>query len=283
MKLADAHLHLFRHGYAERYGPVWANRNEVGLYEALRHAHGIERGLVIGYEGQPKFRGNNRDLARWAKGHSWITPLAFQPVTEPPTLTRLSALFRQGFAGLALYAMSLGDVERLNRWPTSLTHWLNQQRSIVSLNTRPEALHGFKPFLARLDQCAILISHLGSPGRYAAPPSRREAKRILQPLRSLAGLPQVGVKISGAYAISQPSHAYPHLGALPLTQRLYDDFGPARLYWGSDFSPALEHVSFPQTIDVLLELGWSPSDLRRVRHDNLMRVIRRVRLSQQTA
>ncbi len=279
MKLADAHLHLFRHGYAERYGRVWANRNEVGLYEALCRAHEIERGLVIGYEGQPKFRGNNRDLARWAKEHSWITPLAFQPITELPTLAHLSALFRQGFAGLALYATSPGDVECLNRWPASVNHWLNQQRSIVSLNTRPEVLRGIKPFLAQLGQCAILISHLGSPGRYAAPPSRREAKTTLQPLRSLAGLPQVGVKISGAYAVSQPSHAYPHLGALPLIQQVYDDFGPARLYWGSDFSPALEHVSFPQTIDVLLDLGWSPNDLRRVRHDNLMRVIRRVRPS----
>ena len=279
MKLADAHMHLFRGGYAERYGSAWANRDEVALYEALRRAHGIERSLVIGYEGQPKFRGNNRDLASWAKSHPWITPLTFQPVALLPTLIHLSGLCRQGFVGLSLYAMSSDDVECLDRWPSSVKQRLNQQRSIVSLNTRPESLRQLEPFLAQLDQCTILISHLGSPGRFTTPPSRREAKRILQPLRSLAGLPQVGVKISGLYAISQPSHAYPHLSARPLIQQLYDDFGPARLYWGSDFSPALEHVSFAQTIDPLLAFGWSPNDLRRVMHDNLMRVIHRVRLS----
>lgn len=54
MKLADAHLHLFRPGFADRYGPAWANRSEVELYEALRQAHRIDRGLVVGYEGRPK-------------------------------------------------------------------------------------------------------------------------------------------------------------------------------------------------------------------------------------
>lgn len=276
MKLADAHLHLFRRGYAERYGPAWANRSEVELYKTLRREHKIERGLVIGYEGQPKYHGNNRDLAAWARQHSWITPLAFLPATTLPTIQGLEARRRQGFAGIALYAMRLEEVECLNRWPSSVHQWLNQHRQIVSLNTRPEAFRNLRPFLAQLDRCAVLISHLGLPGRYAAPPARREAKRILQPLRSLARLPQVGVKLSGLYAISQPSHAYPHRSAHPLIQQLYDDFGPERLYWGSDFSPALEHVSFPQTIDALLGLGWPVADLRRVMHDNLTQVIHRV-------
>jgi L-fuconolactonase len=279
MKLADAHLHLFRNGYADRYGQAWADRSELELYEALRCEHRIERGLVIGYEGQPRFHGNNRDLAAWVKKHAWITPLAFQPVTNLPTLKHFAALFRQGFAGVSLYAMNPDDVDCLNRWPASVNQWLNQNRWIISLNTKPEALRNFKPFLAQLDQCTILISHLGLPGRYAAPPSRREARRILQPLRSLAGLPQVGVKLSGLYALSQPSHGYPHRSAHSLIQQLYDDFSPARLYWGSDFSPALEHVSFAQTIDGLWHLGWSNKDLQRVMHDNLMRMIHRVHRS----
>ncbi|MEI2725912.1 MAG: amidohydrolase family protein [Verrucomicrobiota bacterium] len=279
MKLADAHLHLFRPGFADRYGSAWANRSEVELYEALRQAHRIDRGLVVGYEGRPRFRGNNRDLAAWARTHSWITPLAFLPVTTLPTVKRFTTLFRQGFAGIAVYAMNPSEVDGLNRWPTCASQWLNQKRWIVSLNTRPEALRNFKPFLAKLDQCRILISHLGLPGRYAVSPSQREAKSVLQPLRSLAELPQVGVKLSGLYAISQPAHAYPHRSAHPLLQRLYEDFGPRRLYWGSDFSPALEHISFPQTIDALLELNWSTTDLRHILHDNLTRVMRRVRRS----
>ena len=278
MKLADAHLHLFRQGYAERYGPAWANRRELKLYETFRRLHGIERGLVIGYEGRPEFYGNNRDLAAWARKHSWITPLAFLPVTTPPTHKLLAARLRQGFAGLALYVMTARDAERLNRWPISAFQWLNLHQRILSLNARPEALALLTPFLAKLDQCTTLISHLGLPGRYAAPPSMREVRKILQPLRSLAKLPHVGAKLSGLYAISQPSHAYPHRSAHPFVLQLRDDFGPKRLYWGSDFSPSLEHVSFPQTIDALFQLGWSGSELRNIMHDNLTRVISRSRV-----
>ncbi len=280
MKLADAHLHLFRRGYADRYGPAWAHRSEVELYESFRREHEIERGLVIGYEGQPKFRCNNRDVAAWARKHSWITPLAFLPVTTPPSLKLLEARFRQSFAGMALYVLTARDAERLNHWPSSAFQWLNQHRQIFSLNARPEALAHFQPFLAKLDQCPTLISHLGLPGRYATPPSRREARKILQPLRSLAKLPHVGVKLSALYAISQPSHAYPHRSAHPFIRQLYDDFGPKRLYWGSDFSPALEHVSFSQTIDALFQFGWPAADLQRIMHDNLTRVIRSCRTNQ---
>ena len=280
MKLADAHLHLFRRGYADRYGAAWANPRELELYESFRRVHGIARGLVVGYEGRPGFHGNNRDLAAWAEKHSWITPLAFLPVTTPPTLKLFEARLRQGFAGFALYIATARDAERLDRWPISAFQWLNQHRQILSFNARPEALAQLKPFLAKLDQCTTLISHLGLPGRYAAPPSRREARKILQPLRSLARLPRVGVKLSGLYAISQPPHAYPHRSAHPFIRQLYDDFGPKRLYWGSDFSPVLEHVSFPQTIDALFQLGWSVGELRGIMHDNLMRLIHERRANQ---
>jgi len=277
MKLADAHLHLFRRGYAARYGAVFANPREVELYESFRRVHGIERGLAIGYEGRPEFHGNNRDLAAWARKLSWITPLAFLPATTPPTRKLLAARLRQGFAGLALHVLNARDAERLSRWPISAFQWLNEHRQILSLNARPEALAHLNPFLAELNHCSALISHLGLPGRHAAPPSRREARHILQPLRSLAKLPHVGVKLSGLYAISQPPHAYPHRSAHPLIGQLYDDFGPKRLYWGSDFSPALEHVSFPQTIDALLQFGWPPGDLRNIMHVNLTRVIHKCR------
>lgn len=280
MKLADAHLHLFRQGFAARYDSAWANSNEVKIYEAIRRVHDIERGLVVGYEGLPKFSGNNRYLAVLVKKHPWISPLAFVPVVTPPSAKLLAARHRQGFVGVAMYVMTARDVEQLNAWPASVFQWLNEHRQIVSLNARPESLAHLSPFLSRLDQCPALISHLGLPGRYAASPSRDEAQKILQPLRALAKLPHVGVKLSGLYAISDPSYAYPHQSAHPFMRQLYDDFGPKRLYWGSDFSPALEHVSFSQTIDALFQLGWSTSDLESIMHDNLMRVIQSCRSNQ---
>ena len=70
MRLADAHLHLFRNGYAGLTGPSGVHRDELGLYEALRKRHRIDAGLVVGYEGDPRYRGNNDDVARWARRRS---------------------------------------------------------------------------------------------------------------------------------------------------------------------------------------------------------------------
>src|SRR5689334_5746886 len=119
MKLADAHLHLFRQGYAPRYGEAWANPREVELYEAFRRVHNIESGLVIGFEGRREFHGNNHDIAIWARKHSWITPLAFTAITSQPALNVFETWHRQGFAGIALYVMSPREAEQLNRWPLS--------------------------------------------------------------------------------------------------------------------------------------------------------------------
>jgi predicted TIM-barrel fold metal-dependent hydrolase len=56
------------------------------------------------------------------------------------------------------------------------------------------------------------------------------------------------VKISGLYAVSDPAHGYPHAAAAPFIDVLLDRFGPERCLWGSDFSPALDYVSFAQTV-----------------------------------
>jgi predicted TIM-barrel fold metal-dependent hydrolase len=85
------------------------------------------------------------------------------------------------------------------------------------------------------------------PGRYAAPPAVADAAERLAPLLALARLPHVLVKVSGLYAISDPAHEYPHAAAAPFVDLVLDHFGPSRCLWGSDFSPALDFVSFAQT------------------------------------
>jgi L-fuconolactonase len=50
MVIADAHLHLFREGFPGHYGRAGGGLSDVVLYETLRQAHGIQKGLVVGYE-----------------------------------------------------------------------------------------------------------------------------------------------------------------------------------------------------------------------------------------
>jgi predicted TIM-barrel fold metal-dependent hydrolase len=258
--IADAHIHLFRAGFAARYAPAFARRDEPELYAAMRREHGIDRALVVGFEGMPEHRGNNRDLARWRRTRRWMAPLAFHRAARPPAPSTLERARRQDFVGIALYAAP-DDGPRLAAWPEATVRQLNELRSIVSINARPPALARLAPFLARLGGCRVLISHLGLPGAQRVAPSAREARRLTSAIRELAALPQVGVKVSALYALSDPPHDYPHRAAHPLVAAVAEAYGPRRLYWGSDFSPALAHQSFAQAVDSLGHLGW-PARMR---------------------
>jgi len=100
MKLADSHIHLFRNGYPGRYGALFPKGGEPAAYEAIRKAHSIELALVVGYEGEPWCRGNNRYLAALVISRPWMVPLAFCRADREPRVATLLSWWRRGFAGL---------------------------------------------------------------------------------------------------------------------------------------------------------------------------------------
>jgi len=120
----------------------------------------------------------------------------------------------------------------------------------------------------------VLLSYLGLPGPPSAWPGGN-ALVALRPVVETARFGHVSVKLSGFYAASEPRHGYPH-DARALVDPLFDAYGPRRLLWGSDFAPALNAVSFPQTIDVVRRLEWSPEDLGLVLGGNLVAALDRV-------
>jgi L-fuconolactonase len=83
----------------------------------------------------------------------------------------------------------------------------------------------------------------------------------------------VSVKLSGLYAISDPPHDFPHAAARPFVDVIFATFGPSRVLWGSDFSPALDHVCFAQLADIHVLAGCSPSEVAGVMGGNLIRLL----------
>ncbi|WP_283133638.1 amidohydrolase family protein [Rhizohabitans arisaemae] len=270
MNRADAHIHLFATGYPGRYGRSPAGADELAAYQDLRAAHGIGRALVVGYEAEPRFAGNNAHLAALAADHDWIAPVAYVPPSGVADLAHL-----RDFAGLSAYLADLDAAQAFEGWVRRHAATLNATGAIVSLNATPVATAGLARTVAALDGCTILFSHLGLPGPHAVPPTHAEAAQTLAPLLALAGGPHVGVKISGLYAVSDPSYAYPHTAALPFILTLLERFGPDRLYWGSDFSPSLDHVSFPQTLHPIGLAGLAPDEAEAVYGGNLLRALER--------
>ena len=239
MKLADSHIHLFRNGYPGRYGSLFPKGGEVAVYEAIRQVHGIGRALVVGFEGEPWSRRNNRYLATLAPSHSWMAPLAFCPASRAPRRETLLSWWRLGFVGISIYVSNLYEAEMIAGWPADIVKTLNDRRAIISMNCPSEQGEKLRCFFERLGNTRILLSHLGLPG------TMRSAPKMLKPVLGLATIPHVGVKLSGGYACND----FPHDGLRALVGDLLQSYGGSRLYWGSDFSPALDCVTFAQTIE----------------------------------
>lgn len=267
---ADAHVHLFAGGY----GRAPAGEDELAVYEELRDRHGIRTALVVGYEGEARYAGNNGHVLALAAERDWIAPVAYLslgPGEAAPTADELADLAAAGAVGFALYLTGAAEGRALASLAQRTLDELNAQDALLSLNATPAGVAAAGEAFAALEGCRLLFSHLGLPGRVTEPLSTAAVRRRLRPLLALASRPNIAVKLSGAYAIGP----FPHESAQPFVDCLLDAFGPERLVWGSDFAPALEEVSFAQAASTHLLRGCTSEEIQAVMGDNLTRVLRK--------
>ncbi|HET9224715.1 MAG TPA: amidohydrolase family protein [Roseiflexaceae bacterium] len=272
-KRADAHLHFFSPGYAARL-PESCRRvqpDELTLYTALAQQHEIVQVLAVGYEGQPWAAGNNRYLAELAATHDWIRPVAFIHDLAALDVAMLERLAQQRFVGLSLYLFDEPALAALGQVADDVWGWLAQRRWLISVNSRGERWAAWKPILERHPGLRLLASHLGLPPAFERAPDERTAHAELGTVLDLAQFADVRVKLSGFYALTTPGYDYPHQAAWPYVTALLAAFGVERLLWGSDFSPCLEWLSFPQTLGLLAHMPFlGDDDRRRIEGANLL-------------
>jgi predicted TIM-barrel fold metal-dependent hydrolase len=273
VRLADAHIHLFREGYRRVGLPSLFGGGELRAYEALRAAHGVDLALAIGYEAEGIDQSNNSYIAGLARSRSWLRTLAYLETAPAPDAGAIESSLAAGHSGLAIYAIDRARAEATFAWPRECWAILQSRRALVSFNARPEATAALDRLTGEWPGVQFLFSHLGLPGVLEAGAGAAATKERLAPLLAQAGRPNVHVKISGLYATSEPRHAFPHDGAREAVERILDGFGPERCLWASDFAPALEFVSFAQTIDWPGGAALSQAERRLVMHDNLARLL----------
>lgn len=225
----DAHIHLFEHGFSgEREGGA-----ELADYLRLRARHGVGNAIVVGYEGDPQFAGNNDYILALAADHEWIMPFWFIDPSRV-TVADVQDAADRGARGFSLYLGA--DATIAARVPTEVWAALAALRAPLSVNATPDALDSLGPVAEALGDTPLLISHLGLPG-HVHPALPRAARTTA--LARLATYPNVLVKLSALYAIDP---AYPHLTAEDDVRAVVDAFGPDRIIWGSDVSPGLDVV-----------------------------------------
>lgn len=244
---ADAHLHLFRGGY--RGGVL--RFDDLENYAALAERYRIAAALVVGYEGQAWAEGNNDYLAECAAERGWVYPVAF--VAEPGELTRdqVARWGDRGFVGLSFYTFSDADAAALAGVRGEVWREVVGRGWLVSVNSRGRWWAAWGSVLACHPGLRVLVSHLGLPAGVDEPPTASAAEAGLAEVLALAESAEVRVKLSGLYAVSRPGHAWPHTAAHPYVRHILERFGVGRCVWGSDFSPHLDAVSFPQTLSWL--------------------------------
>lgn len=273
---ADAHAHFFQPGYVATL-PQSCRRvqpDEVTLYQALAQQHNIQQVLAIGYEAEDWAAGNNRYLTQLAASYSWIRLVAF--VHEPANLevSALEKWQRESFIGLSFYLFNPQQTSALGQVSHEVWLWLAQQRWLVSVNSRGEHWTAWLPVLERQPDLRVLVSHLGLPPAVAPAPAEATAQQALQEVLALARFPNVLVKLSAFYALTQPGYDYPHQAAWPYVEVLLAAFGSTRLLWGSDFSPSLEWLSFPQTFGLFSAMPFlSGPDIERIEGGNLLALL----------
>ena len=251
-RLADAHVHLFAGGYggaramARRPG---VHIDETKLYASLAAEHGIEQALVVGYEGERWARGNNQHIRRLATQNTWVKPLAYVRPQDARHPRRIDALIREPFVGVAFYVFDDAAEEAVAGIPDDFWDRLVSTRRLVSVNSRGDRWNVWQKVLDRHPALRLLISHLGLPEPMKSP-GRRDRRSVMKSVLNLAKHPSVYIKLSGMYALTRVGHDYPHRAASPYVDLALQHFGPRRMLWGSDFSPCLGWISFPQAADV---------------------------------
>jgi L-fuconolactonase len=276
---ADAHIHLFETSFL--LGSFTARPgvriDEVLLYKSLADSHGVKAALVVGWAGAPWAAGNSAFLARIVGSHSWVHPTAYVDVPETLTVATLEERRQQGFVGISFYIHTPGKAGGLALVPNEVWQWFTAHRWLISVNSAPAHWPAWVPVLRRYPELRIVMSHLGQPPAVAEPPKPDVARRNMGNILALAEFPGPRVKLSGFYGSTIPTYDYPHQAAWPYVEALSNDFGVKRLVWGSDFSPCLDHLTFPQTLGLFTKMPFlSDADRRLIEGENLLALLKEV-------
>lgn len=265
--LADGHIHLFENGYKN------SGESEISLYEDLMKQHTIKCSLVIGYEGEIWALGNNAYISSLALTRPWIHPLAF---SKPGNLqvSDLENLLELGFEGITLYIFSHQDAADLSAVEDSVWIWLVENKWMVSVNSKAHFWDLWLEVMSKWPQLTLLISHLGLPRVDIEHLTNDDIALEISTIKKLHNFENVYLKLSGFYALEQEDPIYPYPSLRDYLQYIVNNFDRSRLIWGSDFTPALATVTFPQTFEHLFQLNFlHQNDIEKILHQNMMQLL----------
>ena len=107
-------------------------------------------------------------------------------------------------------------------------------------------LEQFGALAARNPDTSLVVDHLGLSQPHV-PPAPPQPFADLPKLLALAGHKNITVKISGACTLSH--EAFPYKDIWDPLRRIFDAFGLERCMWGTDWTRAVDLLSYQQGVE----------------------------------
>jgi L-fuconolactonase len=258
MIIADSQVHVWAPNTAER---PWLGGQKPHMDKPLgpdellceMEAAGVHRAILV----PPFWDGDRHDLVLEAARR---LPDRFavmgRPNIEGPNAQRLIESWCQQ-PGMLGCRFSFNRPHQVDMLTQGRIDWLwrvaEDMNMPLMFNVPHPLLHLVDAIAVRHPRLRIAICHLGLPKG-----KDEEAFRDLDKLLALAGHSNVSVKISALPDFTNDTFPYRRLH--PHLRRVYDAFGPKRMFWGSDLSRS--PCSYHQAITMYTEeIPWlSASD-----------------------
>jgi predicted TIM-barrel fold metal-dependent hydrolase len=263
--IIDAHAHVWRHWPNT---PCVPGPDDRGSYQNLlfeMDMNGVDRAVLV--SARIEGAGDNNNYAGEAAAAHPDRFVHFVDVDS-----RWSATYHRN-----------GAADRLGRLVTELSprgasHYLGLEndgwlssgeartffsvardaRLLVSLAAGPAWFADVRAVARAFPETPFIVNHLGLVVLHPDGPAAG-----LHLVLSDEDLPNLLVKVSGLYYGHPRPWSYPYPDRMGIVRILYENWGPGRLLWGSDFPSALRHISYRQSLEVLREHApfIAPADL----------------------
>lgn len=252
-QIIDAHVHIWTDGASPYpYGDlVPSPRSSVFVEDLLcqMDSIGISKAILV----QPSVHGyDNKYIADTIRRYPqrFIGVCRVRP-SKPNAVLELQKLANEdGFRGLRLNLRQDAD---LRVWDNpGLWRAARDLGIVITLLLDPHQLVLVSTVANNFPSVPIVIDHLARI--FPNQDRENEARgRLVQ----LGKLPNIHVKLSAFHALSQEPFPWPDIH--PLIQAMFDEYGPRRLMWASDYP--IDQDTHLHSLQLMQEFpGWKNED-----------------------
>ena len=235
--IVDSQVHIWGENTPERPWPKQDAENlaqrarafQLPDLQAEMRAAGVDRAVIV----PPTWEGLRNDLAldaarRYPDSFVVMGRLAVQDPKAPDDFASWQRHPQIKGVRLGFHTTALKPL--LTEGKADWLFAAAEKARLPAMVLIPRDMAAFRRIAEQHPGLELIVDHMGIPRG-----GKGEAAFVhIDELCGLARFPNVSVKLTSA-----PSYAldpYPHRGLHPYLRRLYDSFGPKRLYWGSDLT-----------------------------------------------